>query len=233
MWLKRGIVAAAAAMGVLVASVGVAVAVPYSNGLTLTVGTTTFTFTSCNVAIATGSVSPTSCGSLQLVPVIKNGQFGFAINSLISATGAGSQLEIDLTYTADDLNLATAFDGVTLSQTGSSSPMATVDDTVRSQGGTLEAALHTDGTSPVDTDPTAAFLGRLNFTQKISVTGSAKCNGNVCTNVTNQISLIQIIPSVHTHRRLPEPGSLATVGTGLLAVSWAVSRRRRAARAQR
>jgi hypothetical protein len=227
--------AAVAALGALLGACDAAQAVPLTNGLTLTVGTIQYTFNSCSVTGA-GTFTPTACSALQVAADTQGGADGFSLSGLIAAVGPASHVEVDLSYTAVNLDPLTAIDSITMSQTGSVSALANMDDSVRSQTNTLEADLLTSGVSPVVTDPVAQFLKTLKFTQKIDVAGSSKpcvVNGKKTTcNVTNQISFIQILPHVARHHRHPEPATVAVFGMGLLATSWIVARRtRRSAKA--
>lgn len=228
MGIRSSVFAAVTAVGALIGASGAAQAIPLAVGDTFTVGTIKYTIDSCSVN-GVGTFTPHACSSLQVAPDTAGGASGLSITGLISAIGAASHLEIDIGFTAVDLNPATAIGSITMSQTGTVSALASMDDTVRSTSNTLEANLMTSGVSPITTDPVAQFLKTLKFTHKIDVAGSTKpcMKGKVKTtcDVANQISFIQILPHVGRHHRHPEPATLAMFGVGLLATSWFAARR--------
>jgi len=220
MWTRKGLITAAALAAALLGSAGSAMAIPYSNGLVITNGSTQFTFGTCSVVFV-GDVTPQTCSAVQLVPVKKViagiTQFGFAINTLISAVGSSSNITLTLEYTAVDLAASSDFSGGTLTQTSTGTTLASVTDTIDSTGNVVQTKLDTTGIAPTDTDPLTG-LPVIKGEIVAKVTGSG-ANGRT------QISIVQTFNS--TAKKAPEPGSLALVGAALLAGSRLLGRRKR------
>lgn len=227
MSIGRKILAAAALAGA-VGFASAAQAVPYSNGLTIVSGTTTFKFGTCSVVFV-GTATPHTCSSIQLIATKRQvgmvTAYGFAINSLISAVGVGSEIKITLNYAASDKNLATAFNDLILSQTGNNTSLASINDTVTDLGDVL----HTTGNTPIATDVLDETRGFLTFQEVIDVKGTCvkKKNSNTCTPAAVQISVAQLLTTAKTAHRTPEPASLALVGAGLLGGGWKLGKRLR------
>src|SRR5689334_20082834 len=116
------------ALGFLAVGAAPAMAVPYADGLQIINGDKQFTFDSCSISSAGTTFGITACTQLNVQSIINgsgtNKAWGFSLDGLIAASGAGSFKDITIHYHVDVLDPSFKISDAHLSLTGSATDLA-------------------------------------------------------------------------------------------------------------
>lgn len=224
--MKRTTFHALAGLAAMALAAGGAYATPISPSPTLTVGTLTFSGFSTSIT-GSGTYSPTSATSISVSGLMDSGAPGIQITGDFDAFGPGSYGDVALAYNV--MSSGSKIDDVFLGLSGASLLGSGANVTITECAYSDAAHTHLLGGDCLTVyDPPPVLTAELMLGgdySSVYITKDISFNASNCADCSTHAALSIIDQRFST---VPEPGTLALFGAGLLGCAIFVGRRRRA-----